>query len=91
MIGSCGWPGESAPSRSLTVEVLGGLEDSTISALLTWETEDPFAPSTEQEHLARVLAEVTIRPYPGTGHAVHWEQPARFADDLMEWSARCTS
>jgi non-heme chloroperoxidase len=73
------------------VDVLDGLRSSMTPTLLVWGTEDPFAPSEEQGRLAEVLGDATILPYPGTGHAVHWEQPDRFAADVMAWWSRCSS
>lgn len=73
------------------VDMLAGLHGSTIPTLLLWGTEDAVAPWDEQEQLARVLGDATIRRYPGTGHAVHWEQPARFTDDLVAWWTRCSA
>ena len=32
---------------------------------------------------AESTSDVTVRRYEGTGHAVHWEQPARFTDDVL--------
>lgn len=73
-----------AAARGLAeVDVLAGLHGSVTPTLLVWGTEDPFAPWDEQEQLARSLVDATIQRYPGTGHAVHWEQSARFADDLV--------
>lgn len=79
----------AAAEGLVAVDVLDGLHGSKIPTLLAWGTEDPFAPSSEQARLAQVLGNATIRPYPQTGHAVHWEQPVRFAEDLTAWWSTC--
>jgi non-heme chloroperoxidase len=81
---------QAAAAGLVDVDVLDDLRGSTTPTLLVWGTEDPFAPWEEQELLADVLGDATILPYPGTGHAVHWEQPGRFAADLMAWWSRCS-
>lgn len=82
---------QSAAHGLADVDVLAGLHGSVIPTLLVWGTEDPFAPWDEQEQLANVLGGATIQRYPGTGHAVHWEQPVRFADELVAWWTRCSA
>jgi non-heme chloroperoxidase len=51
--------------------------------LLPWGDADVFSPEPHQQRLQRQLPRATRVVYAGVGHALHWEQPRRFADDLM--------
>jgi pimeloyl-ACP methyl ester carboxylesterase len=65
-------------------EELGKIE---APALIVWGDEDVVAPSSEQEPLAAAIAGSRLVVYPGTGHGLHWEEPARFAGDLVAFVA----
>jgi pimeloyl-ACP methyl ester carboxylesterase len=39
-------------------------------------------PREEQERLARAIPHATLRVYPDTGHAGHWERPEWVVRDL---------
>ncbi|HET9694164.1 MAG TPA: alpha/beta hydrolase [Steroidobacteraceae bacterium] len=47
-----------------------------------WGDRDAFVPRADQDRLLREIAHATYSEYAATGHAVHWEQPARVAADL---------
>ena len=50
--------------------------------LIFWGDKDFFSRS-EQDSLVAALPNATLKVYADTGHALHWEQPARFAADLQ--------
>ena len=54
-----------------------------VPVLLPWGDADAFSPESDQQRLQRQLPRATRVVYNGVGHALHWEQPRRFADDLM--------
>jgi non-heme chloroperoxidase len=54
----------------------------TKPVLIVWGDKDVFSPRKDQDLLAGTLMRSQLVIYPGTGHAVHWEEPARFAADL---------
>lgn len=54
-------------------------------ALIVWGDRDAFAVKEQQEKLGQVLPNARLLVYEGTGHALHWEQPDRFAADLLEF------
>jgi pimeloyl-ACP methyl ester carboxylesterase len=58
---------------------LGKLQAPT---LIAWGDRDATCPRREQEALAATIAGARLAVYPGAGHALHWEEPARFAADL---------
>jgi non-heme chloroperoxidase len=55
-------------------------------ALLVWGDQDAFIRRSAQDELLEALSESRLVVYEGVGHAVHWEQPERFAVDVAEFS-----
>jgi pimeloyl-ACP methyl ester carboxylesterase len=51
-------------------------------ALVLWGDRETVFPRAEQERLLGTIPGAALRVYPETGHALHWEQPERFAEDL---------
>ena len=51
--------------------------------LIVWGEEDPLCPRHEQVALLGAIADSRLVTYPGCGHNLHWEEPERFAGDLM--------
>jgi pimeloyl-ACP methyl ester carboxylesterase len=58
--------------------------------LLLWGERDALTPRQDQEVLLRRIPGARLRVYEGTGHGLHWEQPARFAAELAAFAARYT-
>ena len=79
------------PAASWREAFAGLLEDDfsgelhTVDApvLLAWGDADAFSPESDQQRLQRQLPRATRAVYAGVGHALHWEQPRRFANDLV--------
>jgi non-heme chloroperoxidase len=59
-----------------------------VPVLLPWGDADVFAAESDQQRLQRRLPRATRVVYAGVGHALHWEQPRRFADDLVAFERR---
>jgi len=57
-------------------------------ALLIWGNKDIFIPQKDQEILQKSLQKSSLKIYEGTGHAIHWEEPERFAKDVVEFVER---
>lgn len=68
------------------VDLLAELAAVRTPALLVWGAYDAFIPRTDQDALLAALADSRLTVYEGAGHAVHWDQPQRFAQDLAEFS-----
>jgi non-heme chloroperoxidase len=62
-----------------------GLPTLTMPVLLIWGSADAFVPRADQDRLRSVLPSAQLQVYEGAGHALHWEQPARVADDLRRF------
>ena len=59
------------------------LNEIQVPVLLPWGDADVFAAESDQQRLQQQLPHATRAVYAGVGHALHWEQPRRFADDLV--------
>lgn len=53
--------------------------------LIVWGARDALFPRNQEEALVAALAGSGLVVYAGAGHALHWEEPARFAFDLMSF------
>lgn len=70
------------------VSQLGGY---TKPVLIVWGDKDVFSPKADQELLNNTFKRSQLLIYKGTGHAVHWEDPVRFADDLVTFVKQVNS
>jgi pimeloyl-ACP methyl ester carboxylesterase len=85
-----------APARVWRDVFAGLLEDDHVArlhsiaapTLLIWGDQDAFVPASDQTTLLATIAGSQLEVYRGTGHAVHWEEPARFAADLVAFTER---
>jgi non-heme chloroperoxidase len=58
-------------------------------ALVIWGDQDTWIPRDVQDALLDALPDARLEVYEGVGHAVQWEQPERFAADVVEFSRYC--
>jgi len=66
----------------VAAEISAELGTISVPTLVAWGDQDVTCPRTEQEALVATIAGSRLVVYPGAGHALHWEEPARFAADL---------
>jgi non-heme chloroperoxidase len=79
------------PARVWRAAFEGFLEDETAGelsqieapTLIIWGERDRFCPRGDQEALLAAIAGSRLVVYEGAGHALHWEEPVRFAADLV--------
>jgi non-heme chloroperoxidase len=79
------------PARVWHAAFAGFMEDAstgelgkiTAPTLIVWGTRDAFCPRHDQDALLRTIARARLVVYEGAGHASHWEEPERFAADLV--------
>jgi non-heme chloroperoxidase len=69
-------------------EHVARLDSIEAPTLLIWGDQDAFVPESDQQTLLATIAGSRLEIYRGTGHAVHWEEPARFAADLVAIAER---
>ncbi|MFI5132640.1 MAG: alpha/beta fold hydrolase, partial [Chitinophagales bacterium] len=53
--------------------------------LIFWGDRDAICTKADQDILAKEISNAKLIVYEGTGHALHWEEPQRFADDLADF------
>ncbi len=81
------------PARVWKLMVLRDLEEdmsaeqSKISAptLIMWGDQDPVIPRSAQDLLLKTIPNSKLLIYEGLGHGPHWEDPERFAADLVNF------
>jgi non-heme chloroperoxidase len=66
----------------LTVDYAARLDGIDVPTLILWGEQDALFPREEQERLAAAIPGATLKMYPETGHAVHWERPEWVVRDL---------
>jgi pimeloyl-ACP methyl ester carboxylesterase len=71
----------------LDVDHRPDLSNIQAPTLIVWGDQDAFCVSSDQDALAAIPGSELLM-YPGNGHAVHWEDPARFAADLVAFVQR---
>jgi non-heme chloroperoxidase len=69
-------------------EHMARLDRIAAPTLLIWGDQDAFVPESDQQTLLATITGSRLETYRGTGHAVHWEEPARFAADLTAFVER---
>jgi len=62
-----------------------------VPTLVVWGDRDAMCPPGDQERILRAIASSRLLTYAGAGHALHWEEPARFADDLAGFATALAS
>jgi pimeloyl-ACP methyl ester carboxylesterase len=84
------------PARVWRAALEGLLEDDhtaelqriDIPTLIVWGDKDNFCPDSDQQALRAAIAGSQLVTYPGVGHALHWEEPERFAADLAAFAEK---
>lgn len=66
----------------LTPDHAARLGEINAPTLIVWGEQDAFFSREEQERLAATIPDATLRIYPETDHAVHWERPEEVLRDL---------
>lgn len=64
----------------------GSLPQISAAALLVWGDADGIVSHQDQDVLRAALPESRLLVYAGVGHSPHWEQPSRFARDVMDFT-----
>ncbi|MBE7549980.1 MAG: alpha/beta hydrolase [Anaerolineales bacterium] len=77
------WVWKAALEAHLEADYLNELGKIKVPTLILWGDQDAIHPRSEQEALLAAVAGAQLIVYSGAGHALHWEEPARFAADLV--------
>lgn len=76
----------SALEGLMGVDYSGELSKVEAPTLIIWGDQDSFCPRGDQDALAAAIKDSRLMVYHGAGHAVHWEEPERFASDLAAFA-----
>ena len=79
------------PARVWRATLKGLLEDDSSDklknikapTLIVWGNKDGIIPRSDEETLQKRIAGSQLVVYPSAGHALYWEEPARFASDIV--------
>lgn len=73
---------------SLQEDFKGGTGKIKAPTMLIWGDHDEMVPHSEQIEQLAEIPDSRLVTFEGTGHAVHWEQPDRFASDVARFIER---
>jgi pimeloyl-ACP methyl ester carboxylesterase len=76
---------KSALQNIVKADLTHGLKKLSIPVLIFWGDKDTVCFEKGQQQMKQALKNETQIVYEGTGHALHWEQPERFANDLTKF------
>jgi non-heme chloroperoxidase len=79
---------QAAFSGIMNADYAAQLKDISKPTLILWGDQDAFCSRSSQFELTNGIRNSRLVIYEGTGHALHWEQPARFAEDLRSFIQR---
>jgi pimeloyl-ACP methyl ester carboxylesterase len=71
--------------RGMMEEPAVELRSVRFPTLLVWGEKDAVFPRATQDGLQARIPGARLVVYPETGHAVHWERPEQFAEDLRDF------
>jgi pimeloyl-ACP methyl ester carboxylesterase len=71
-----------------TQDFTADLHRVSAPAMIVWGDRDTYASREAQDRLLAALPGARLVVYKGAGHALHWEEPARFAGDLSAFVER---
>ena len=61
----------------------GELGKITTPTLIIWGDRDMYCPRSDQDMLVTAIPGSRLSVYRGAGHALHWEEPERFTNDVV--------
>jgi pimeloyl-ACP methyl ester carboxylesterase len=67
-------------------DALGDARAIRAPTMVMWGTRDAFCPRGDQDLLLAAIAGARLVVYENAGHALHWEEPQRFAADLVAFA-----
>lgn len=75
----------------MNVDYSNQLHRITQPALIVWGDKDGVCSKKDQDILIKGISNGRLLVYQETGHALHWEEPERFATDLAEFIEEISS
>jgi pimeloyl-ACP methyl ester carboxylesterase len=71
-------------------DFVGELDRIRAPTLIVWGARDGLCSRADQEALLAAIRGTRLVAYEGAGHGLHWEEPARFAADLVAFGDSLT-
>ncbi len=71
--------------RLLQFDLSQDLDLIGVPTVIFWGERDSLSSYEEQQELEAAIPGAELRVYAGAGHALHWEEPRRFAEDLANF------
>jgi pimeloyl-ACP methyl ester carboxylesterase/tetratricopeptide (TPR) repeat protein len=78
----------AAFAEFLEADHAGRLPAIQAPTLIVWGDRDAICTRNDQDALRTAIRGSRLIVYPGYGHGFHWEDPARFATDLVAFAAQ---
>lgn len=82
---------QAALKNLMETDFSGELGKIQAPTLIVWGDQDSFFPRRDQQILAAKIRGARLLVYAGVGHGLHWEEPRRFAADLVSFTNRLAS
>jgi pimeloyl-ACP methyl ester carboxylesterase len=76
---------KSALKEMIAIDFLPQLHKVDGPVLLLWGDKDGVCRLSDQQKMLAAFKDAKLSVYPGTGHALHWEEPQRFIQSLVEF------
>jgi non-heme chloroperoxidase len=73
------------------LEPVDDLKKIRVPTLIFWGDKDSIFHREDQDVLVKTIPHATLKVFPDTGHALHWERPERFAEALLQFIASTPS
>ncbi|HYV55380.1 MAG TPA: alpha/beta hydrolase [Chitinophagaceae bacterium] len=67
----------------MSVDYTKALHKINQPVLIFWGDKDQICPESSQHAMVKEIKNSKLIIYPGTGHALHWEQPLLFVEDFV--------
>src|SRR5688572_24775744 len=74
---------KAAFTGMMTADLTAELKNIKMPVLIFWGDRDNFCFLKDQDHLLRGIPHAKFLMYENTGHALHWEEPVGFVNDLV--------
>jgi non-heme chloroperoxidase len=72
-------------SSIMKTDFTKALQRIAVPVQILWGGKDGFCSRTDQQNLAKRIKNARLVIYEEAGHALHWEEPARFVKDVVEF------
>ena len=76
---------KSALEPFLTINFAAELSEIDVPTVLIWGDRDAFTGRDEQDGIKGAISGSSLVTYVGVGHCPHWEEPERFAAQVVEF------